>query len=61
MRIIELIEADFNASMKILLSRRIMRHVNNSGVNSAQTHDGKQVHSTYDTMNISQLTTAITR
>ena len=61
MRIIELIEADFNASMKILLSRRLMRHADKSGVNNAQTHGGRQGRSTYDAMIISQLTTDITR
>ena len=61
LRIIQLIEADFNASMKILLSRRLMRHADNAGVNSTQTHGGRQGRSTYDAMIISQLTTDIRR
>ena len=61
LRIIQQIEADFNASMKILLSRRLMRHADTAGANSTQTHGGRQGRSTYDAMIISQLTTDITR
>ena len=61
LRIIQLIEADFNAAMKILLSRRLMRHADHAGVNSNQTHGGRQGRSTYDAMIISQLSTDITR
>ena len=41
LRIIQLIEADVNASMKILLSRRLMRHAEHAGVNIAQTYGGR--------------------
>ena len=61
LRIIQLIEADFNGSLKILLSRRLMRHADKFGVNSDQTHGGRQGRSTYDAMIISQLTNDITR
>ena len=61
LRIIQLIEADFNAAMKILLSRRLMRHADHAGANSNQTHGGRQGRSTYDAMIISQLSTDITR
>lgn len=53
LRIIQLIEADFNAAMKLLLSRRCMQHTNTTGTNSDQTHGGRQGHSTYDSMIIS--------
>ena len=38
-----------------------MRHVDNAGVNSVQTHGGRQGRSTYDAMIISQLSTDVTR
>ena len=61
LRIIQLIEADFNGALKILLSRRLMRHADTNGINSRQTHGGHQGRSTYDAMVISQLSTDITR
>ena len=61
LRIIQLIEADFNGALKILLSRRLMRHADTHGINSTQTHGGRQGRSTYDAMIISQLSTDITR
>ena len=61
LRIIQLIEADFNGALKILLSCRLMRHADTNGINSRQTHGGRQGHSTYDAMVISQLSTDITR
>ena len=42
LRIIQLIEADFNAAMKILLSRRLMRHADHAGANSNHTYGGAQ-------------------
>lgn len=60
-RILQLIEAVFNGDVKILLSRRLMRHADNAGVNSMQTHGGRQGRSTYDVLIISVLTTYITR
>ena len=53
LRIIQLIEADFNAAMKILLRKRLMRHADNAGANSNQTHGGRQGRSIYDAMIIS--------
>ena len=61
LRIIQLIEADFNGSLKILLSRRLMRHADSHGINSTQTHGGRQGRSTYDAMIIGQVSTDITR
>ena len=61
LRIIQLIEADFNAALKILLSRRLMRHADGMVINSTQTHGGRQGRSTYDAMLISQLSNDITR
>ena len=61
LRIIQLIGADFNAALKILLSRRLMRHADGMGINSTQTHGGRQGRSTYDAMLISQLSNDITR
>lgn len=61
LQIIQLIEADVNATMKMPLSRQLMRHANNAGVNISQTHIGKQGRSTYAVMNTSQLSTDITR
>ena len=61
LRIIQLIEADFNGALKILLSRRLIRHDDTYGTNSHQTHGGRQCRSTYDVMIINQLSTDITR
>ena len=58
--IIQLIEADFNANMKILLSRQLMQHDDNTGADINQIHSGQQGRSTYDAMIISQLSTDIT-
>ena len=41
LRIIQLIESDFNTAMKILLSRRIMQYAGKSGINSTQKHGGR--------------------
>ena len=61
LRIIQLIKVDFNAAMKIFLSRRLMRHADTLGTNSTQIYAGRQGRSTYVAMNITQLSTDITR
>ena len=61
LRIIQLIEADFNAVVKRLLSRRLMRYADNAGANSTQTHSGRQGRGIYDAILTCQLSTDITR
>lgn len=61
LRIIQLIETDVNAALKILLNRRIMWYTIALGANSTQIYDGRQDRSTYDNMLIIQLSNAITR
>jgi len=60
LRIIQLIETDFNGIIKILINRRLMRHTDSQRTNSNQTYGGRQGHITYDDMIISQLSTDIT-
>lgn len=40
LRIIQLIEADFNGATKTMLSRQLMQHADNAGINSTHTHSG---------------------
>lgn len=61
LRIIQLIEADFNAILKILLIHRLMRYADTIWVNSTQIHGERQCRSTYDDMIISQPSNDITR
>ena len=61
LRIMQLIEADFDTVMKIIFSRSLMQHADKSGVNNTQIHGGRQCRSIYDDVIISQLSTDITR
>ena len=60
LRIIQLIEDDFNAAMKIIISRQLMRHTDKSRVNITQTYGGRQGRITYNVMVVSQISTDIT-